>query len=355
MHRLLIALFVLTASPTFAQTTWPNQREADALFKDFGFASGERLSELRIHYLTLGSERRNAAGEIVNAVLLLHGTSGTSKNWLQPTLADELFASGAPIDAGKYFIVIPDGIGRGGSSKPSDGLRMKFPHYRYGDMIEATYRLLTEQLGIKHLKLVLGTSMGGMQTWMWGELHPDFMDALVPIASQPIAISGRNWMYRRIGIEAIKNDPDWNGGNYEKNPTHYIYSAPLATMMTDSPIHFQKVAPNREAMDVLYQKMVEQAAKQDANNLLYATEAIVDYDPSKDLEKITARLLAINFADDEVNPPELGVVEREIKRIPRAQLVMIPAGEDTRGHFTYNLAAFWKAHLAELMKQLPPM
>jgi homoserine O-acetyltransferase/O-succinyltransferase len=354
MFRYLVAFFVLTASPAMAQTHWPNQSEGDVVFKDFAFASGERLPELKLHYLTLGAERRNATGDIVNAVLLLHGTSGTSKNWLAPSLADELFAPGAPLDAEKYFIVIPDGIGRGGSSKPSDGLRMKFPHYRYGDMVAATHRLVTEHLGIQHLRLVLGTSMGGMQAWMWGEQYPDFMDALVPIASQPSAISGRNWMYRRIGIEAIKNDPDWNNGNYEKNPTHYIYTAPIAAMMTESPIHFQQVGPSREAMDALYRQMVEQAGKLDANNQLYATEAVMDYDPSKELEKIKAKLLAINFSDDEVNPPELGVVEREIKRIAGARLVMIPAGENTRGHFTYNLAAFWKQHLAALMKELPP-
>jgi homoserine O-acetyltransferase len=345
---------LLAASPALAQTGWPNQREADVVFKDFAFASGERLAELKLHYLTLGAEKRNATGDIVNAVLLLHGTSGTSKNWLQPSLANELFAPGAPLDAEKYFIVIPDGIGRGGSSKPSDGLRMNFPHYRYGDMIGMTHRLLTEHLGVKHLKLVLGTSMGGMHTWLWGEMYPDFMDALAPIASQPIAIGGRNWMYRRIGIEAIRNDPDWNGGNYEKNPTHYVYTAPIGVLMTESPIHFQQVAPGREAMDALYRQMVEQASKQDANNQLYAAEAVMDYDPSKDLEKIKAKLVAINFADDEVNPPELGIMDREIKRIPGARLVMIPASEKTHGHFTYNLAALWKQHLAELMKDLPP-
>src|SRR5215470_13012787 len=322
MLRLPIALLLaafLSAAPAAAD--WPNQREGDAVFKDFRFASGETLAELKLHYLTLGTPQRNAAGAIVNAVLLLHGTSGTSRNWLQPSLADELFAPGAPLDASQYYIVIPDGIGRGGSSKPSDGLRMKFPHYRYVDMVIATHRLLTEHLSIAHVRLVLGTSMGGMHAWMWGEMYPDFMDGLVPIASQPIAISGRNWMYRRIGIEAIKNDPDWNGGNYDKNPTHYVYSAPIAQLMTESAVHYQKVAPSGEAMDALYARMVEGAKKLDANNQLYAIEAVMDYDPSRDLEKIKAKLLAINFADDEVNPPELGVVEREIKRIPGARFV----------------------------------
>jgi homoserine O-acetyltransferase/O-succinyltransferase len=355
MLRILAAAVLLAAaSPCWADTAWPNRQEGDVVLADFRFGSGEVLPALKIHYLTLGTARRNAAGEIVNGVLLLHGTSGTSKNWLQSTLADELFAAGAPLDAEKYFIVIPDGIGRGGSSKPSDGLRMGFPHYRYVDMVVATHRLVTEHLGLKHLRLVLGTSMGGMQAWMWGEMYPDFMDALVPIASQPIAISGRNWMYRRIGIEAIRNDPDWNGGNYDRNPTHYIYSAPIAALMTESATHYQQVAPSRAAMDALYQKMVAGASKLDANNQLYAIEAVMDYDPSPDLEKIKARLLAINFADDEVNPPELGVVEREIKRIPGARFVLVPASERTHGHYTYNLAALWKQHLVDFMKELPP-
>ena len=355
MLRILAAAALVAAAwPCRADTAWPNRQQGDVVLADFRFASGEVLPALKIHYLTLGTARRDAAGEIVNGVLLLHGTSGTSENWLQPTLADELFAAGAPLDAEKFFIVIPDGIGRGGSSKPSDGLRMGFPHYRYVDMVVATHRLVTEHLGLKHLRLVLGTSMGGMQAWMWGEMYPDFMDALVPIASQPIAISGRNWMYRRIGIEAIRNDPDWNGGNYEKNPTHYIYSAPIAALMTESATHYQRVAPSRAAMDALYQKMVAGARKLDANNQLYAIEAVMDYDPSPDLEKIKARLLAINFADDEVNPPELGVVEREIRRIPGARFVLIPASDKTHGHYTYNLAAFWKQHLADFMKELPP-
>ena len=355
MLRVFAALFLLAAAiPASAQTRWPGQTEGDFVLKDFHFASGETLAELKLHYLTLGTPKRNAAGDIVNAVLLLHGTSGTSQNWLQPTLADELFVPGAPLDAAQYFIVMPDGIGRGGSAKPSDGLRMKFPHYRYADMVIATHRLVTEHLGLKHLRLVLGTSMGGMQSWMWGEMYPDFADGLVPIASQPIAISGRNWMYRRIGIEAIKNDPDWNGGNYDKSPTHYIYSAPIAALMTESAVHYQKVAPSREAMDALYARMVEQARRLDANNQLYAIEAVMDYDPSRGLEKIKAKLLAINFADDEVNPPELGAVEREIKRIPGARFVLVPASGETHGHYTYNLAALWKQHLAEFMRELPP-
>ncbi len=355
MLRTFVAvLFLAASSSAWGDTVWPNQRDDDVVLKDFRFSSGEVLAELKLHYVTLGTAKRNAAGVVTNGVLLLHGTGGTSKSWLEPTLADELFVPGAPLDAAKYFIVFPDGIGRGGSSKPSDGLRMKFPHYRYVDMVIATYRLLTEQLGVNHLRLVMGTSMGAMHTWMWGEMYPGFMDGLVPIASQPIAISGRNWMFRRVGIEAIRNDPDWNEGNYQKNPTRWVDSAPAGALMVGSALHWQNLAPSREAGDALYRRMVEQASKLDANNQLYATEAVMDYDPSKDLEKIRAKLLAINSADDEINPPELGAVEPAIKRIPGARFVLVPASDKTNGHFTYFLAALWKQHLADFMKELPP-
>ena len=345
-------LLLLGASAVSAQTSWPNQRESDFVLKDFRFGSGETLPELRIHYLTLGTVRRNAAGEIVNGVLLLHGTSGSSESWLRPTLANELFTAGQPLDASRYFIVIPDGIGAGRSSRPSDGLRGRFPHYRYRDMVEAHYRLVTEGLGIRHLRLVLGTSMGGMQTWMWGEAYPDFMDALVPIASQPTAMSGRNWLTRRVRIEAIRNDPDWNGGNYEKNPTRYVYTLPLASLMTESVVRIQEMAPTREAADALYAKLVEEARKNDANNQLYAIEAVMDYDPSRDLEKIRARLLAINFADDALNPPELEVLEPAIRRIKGARHITIPAGPGSHGHYSYFHADQWKSHLAAFLKSL---
>jgi homoserine O-acetyltransferase len=354
LRAFALLLFLVASSAAGAETNWPNQREGDFVLKDFRFGSGEALAKLKLHYLTFGTPKRSAAGEIINAVLLLHGTGGTFKSWLRPTLADELFTPGSPLDAGQYFIIIPDSIGRGGSSKPSDGLRTKFPHYRYADMVLLTYRLLTEHLGIKHLRLVLGTSMGGMHTWMWGEMYPDFMDGLMPIASQPIAISGQNWIMRRLDIEAIRNDPDWNGGNYEKNPTHWIYAAPLSRLRTGGALHFQQLAPTREAGDALYGQMVEWARKRDANDTLYATEAVMDYDPAPGLNKIKAKLLAINFADDQVNPPDLGVVEPAIKRIPGAHFVLVPAGKDTNGHFTYFLAARWKHHLAEFMKELPP-
>jgi homoserine O-acetyltransferase len=327
---------------------YPAPKEADWVARDFRFHTGEVMPELRLHYVTIG----DPSGE---PVLVLHGTAGSSAGMLTPNFAGELFGPGQPLDAAKYFIILPDAIGAGKSAKPSDGLRTAFPRYNYDDMVAAQHRLVTEGLDLRHLRLILGNSMGGMHAWIWGVTHPDFMDALVPMASQPTEMSSRNWLMRRMLIDAVRNDPDWNGGNYEKNPTHYIYSAPIAALMTESATHYQRAAPSRAAMDALYQKMVAGARKLDANNQLYAIEAVMDYDPSPDLEKIKARLLAINFADDEVNPPELGVVEPAIKRIPGARFVLVPASEQTHGHYTYNLAALWKQHLAGFMRELPPM
>jgi homoserine O-acetyltransferase/O-succinyltransferase len=344
---------LLAVAPAASATPWPNQQDGDFIIRDFKFASGETLAELKIHYTTFGTPKRNGAGEIVNGVLLLHGTSGTSRNWFIPTLADELFGEGQPLDAEKYFVIVPDGIGRGGSSKPSDGLRMSFPHYRYRDIVEAEHRLLTEGLKVTHLRLVLGTSMGGMHSWMWGEMYPDLMDGLVPIASQPVAVTGRNWLYRKIAIEAIRNDPGWNNGNYEKSPTHYLVTAPFGRLMAENPVRIGELGPTQAATDALYRRWVEEASKADANDTLYATEAVMDYDPSADLHKIKARLMAINFADDEVNPPELRTLEPAIAKIPNARYVLIPASEKTHGHLTYNLAELWKGHLVEFMKTLP--
>ena len=345
----------LAAGPALAQTaTWPNQREADFIIKDFHFTNGETLPELRMHHVTLGTAKRDAAGKIVNGVVLLHGTSGSGRNWLLPTLGGELFGKGQPLDASEHFIIIPDSIGVGGSSKPSDGLKAKFPHYRYSDTVRAEYQLITEGLGVAHLRLVLGSSMGGMLTWMWGEMYPDLMDGLVPIASQPIQISGRNWINRRIRIETIKNDPGYNNGFYEKSPTHWIYTAPMGAMGTESVVRLQEMAPTRQAGDEMYKRLVEEAKKTDANNALYGIEAVMDYDPSKDLEKIKAKLLAINSADDEANPPDLHSMEPAIKRIPGAKYVLIPAGPKTHGHYTHLHAEIWKPYLAEFLKTLPP-
>jgi homoserine O-acetyltransferase len=326
-------------------------QESDFIITDFPFQSGERLPELRQHYLTLGSPRRNAQGEIANAVLLLHNTTGSSKGWLAPELAGELFGPGQPLDVSKFHIVMPDAIGFGGSSKPSNGLRGSFPHYRYSDMVAAQHRLLTEGLGIKHVRLILGLSMGGMLTWLWGEMYPDFMDALVPLASQPAAMSGRNWMQRRMQIEAIRSDPDWNGGNYDKQPSRYTLT-PFGALLTQSVVRIQEQAPTREAADALYRQMVERARKGDANDRLYQLEASMDYDPSAELQKIKAPLLAINFEDDELNPPALGTTEKAMARLSDGRLVVIPAGSQSRGHYTALQASQWKAHLTEFMARI---
>jgi homoserine O-acetyltransferase len=357
MKRLALsaALLCMAIVPASAQTPWPNEQQSDYIIKDFHFASGETIPELRIHYTTLGTPKKNAAGEIINGVVLLHGTSGSSRNWLMPSLADELFKKGQSLDTNETFIILMDAIGVGGSSKPSDGLKGHFPHYRYHDIVEAEHQLVTQHLGIKHLRLVMGSSMGGMQTWMWGEMYPDLMDGLVPLASQPIGISGRNWINRRIRIEAIKHDPDYNNGFYDKPPTHWIYTAPSGPMGTEADYQIQQMAPTREAGDALYKKMVEEASKTDANNALYGIEAVMDYDPSKDLEKIKAKLMAINSADDEANPPSLHVMEPAIKRIPGAKYVLIPQTNETHGHYTHLRAALWKEHLIAFLKELPPM
>ncbi|HEX5281622.1 MAG TPA: alpha/beta fold hydrolase [Micropepsaceae bacterium] len=344
---------LFAAVPACAQDTWPNQHDAEFTIRDFHFADGEVLPELRLHYVTLGTPKRDAQGEITNGVVLLHGTSGSGQSWMLPTLAGELFGRGQPLDAGENFIIIPDSIGTGRSSKPSDGLKGKFPHYRYHDIVEAEHRLVTEALGIRHLRLVMGSSMGGMQTWMWGEMYPGLMDGLVPIASMPIQISGRNLIERLVRMNAILHDPDYHAGNYEKNPTHWIYTSPLGAMTTDNPWQIQKSAPDESASIAMYDKLVADAEKNDANNTLYGIQAVLDYDPSKDLEKINARLMAINFADDEANPPSLHVLEPAVKRIAHAQYVLIPASEKTHGHYTHLRAAIWKSHLAEFMKQLP--
>jgi homoserine O-acetyltransferase len=334
-------------------TTWPNQQNGDFIIGNFRFGSGETLPEMRLRYITMGAPRRNPADRVANAVLLLHNTTGTAETWLKPGLAGELFGPGQPLDASRYFLVMPDAIGFGGSSKPSDGLRARFPKYRYSDIVEAAHRLLTEGLGITHLRLVLGLSMGGMLAWMFAERYPDFMDALVPVASQPGPMSGRNWIQRRISIEAIRNDPEWNGGDYATNPSRYVLTAPFSALMTQSVVRLQKLAPTREAADALYREYVERARKGDANDRLYQLEASMDYDPSGDLERIKAPLLAINFADDELNPPELGVLEAAAKRVPRMRHVLVAAGERSQGHHTTLHAAHWKSHLADFLGALP--
>ncbi len=348
------AALIAAAFPAFGQgTKWPNYQEADFIVKDYGFRSGESLPELKLHYRTLGTAKRDATGVIVNAVLLLQGNTGTGANWLRPSLADELFAAGQPLDSAQYLIIMPDALGRGGSSKPSDGLRAKFPHYRYHDMVDLYHRLVADGLAIKHLRLVIGSSLGCMHSWMWAEMYPAMMDAMVGLSCQPVQISGRNWILRRAAIEAIRHDPDYKDGNYDKPPARYIYSAAGQSFLTDSPARIQEIAPTRAAADALYEKRLAEE-RRDANDQLYAIEAIIDYNPEPELDKITAKVLLINDAEDTADPPTLGTVERAMKQVKDGRYVLVPPGADTHGHFTHLYAAVWKPYLAEFLQSLGP-
>ncbi len=332
-------------------TDWPGYAQQDIVLRDFDFANGQHLDELTLRCRTLGALRRDAYGRAANAALLLHNTTGSGASWLDDGLADELFGAGQPLDLADWYVVIPDMVGFGGSSKPSDGMRASFPNYRYIDMVTSTHRMVTEVLGVDRLALVLGLSMGGMLTWMWGEMFPDFMERLVPVATQPGPMSGRNWIQRRISIEAIRNDPDWNNGNYETNPSRYVNTAPYSGLMVQSVVRLQERAPTREAADEMYRTMVKRAKKGDANNRLYQVEASMDYDPSGALDRIEAKLLAINFEDDELNPPQLGVMEPAIANIPGARYVLIPRADDTYGHYSTLHARLWAPPLADFLRE----
>ena len=325
----------------------------DFILRDFRFADGSLLPELRIHYTTLGKPRQDAAGIVRNAALILHGTTGNGRGFLTPTFAGELFGPGQLLDSATHYIILPDGIGTGKSSKPSDGLRTRFPHYGYADMLTAQYRLLTEQLGVNHLLLVLGTSMGGMQSWMWAERYPDFMDGAVPLASAPTQIAGRNRMMRRLISQSIRSDPEWRGGDYTAQPHGLFGALEMLFMMTSSPLYLQTLAPTRDSADAYIDSWIRNRVRTiDANDFMYQFEASLEYDPSPDLEKIRVPMLAINSADDLVNPPELGVVERLIKRVRRGRFVLLPLTEKTRGHGTHSLPAIWKPYLAEFLESL---
>jgi homoserine O-acetyltransferase len=342
---MLLAVAGLTAS---AQDVQPVQ--GNFIVRNFKFQSGEELPELRLHYRTLGTLRKNAAGRAVNAVLVLHGTGGSGAGFLSEQFGGVLFKAAQLLDATKYFIILPDGIGHGQSSKPSDGLHARFPHYNYHDMVVAQHRLLTEGLGVDHLRLVMGTSMGGMHTWVWGEEFPDFMDALVPLASLPVQIAGRNRMMRRMVIDSITKDPDWNNGEYKTQPRGVASAIYTLLFMTSSPLQWQKQAPTKQAADQMFDNLVRgQLSRTDANDMLYAFDASRDYDPAPRLETISARLMAINSADDQVNPPELGIAEREIKRVKLGTFVLIPISDRTRGHGTHSLPELWKQHLATVL------
>jgi len=345
-----VFLALTVAAVAAAQAQYPAPIEGDFVISNFRFTSGETLAQLRLHYRTVGKPERDARGIVRNAVLVMHGTGGTGTQFIRPEFAGELFRAGGVLDASRYFIIIPDGIGHGGSSRPSDGLRARFPHYGYVDMVEALYRLLTEGLGVNHLRLVMGTSMGGMQTWLWGERHPDFMDALMPLASLPTQISGRNRVWRRIVIDAIRNDPEWKNGNYSKQPPSLRTAEEMLYLVGSNPVLRQQAMPTLAKADAALDAAIAGPMKtDDANDILYQIEASHDYDPGPDLGKIRALLFAVNSADDLVNPPELGVLEREIKRVPKGRAVVVPMSTETRGHGTHTIAAVWKNYLEELL------
>jgi homoserine O-acetyltransferase len=340
---LLLALASLGAGAQgFAE-----QKEGDWTAKDFRFHNGQVMPELRIHYTTLGSPSNPA-------VLILHGTTGTGSGMLNPNFGGQLFGPGQPLDASKYYVILPDAIGTGKTAKPSDGLRAKFPQYDYDDMVDAHHRLVTEGLGIKHLRLVLGNSMGGMHTWLWGVKYPDMMDALVPMASMPTEMSGRNWIMRRLIIDSIRKDPEWLEGNYTKQPRTFQLASVFYNFGTNGGNQgLFKAAPTREAADKLLDSRLNGPFAGDANDHLYQWDASRDYNPSPRLERIKATVLAINSADDERNPPELGVMEKELRRIPNAKLYLVPGSADTFGHGTTGNARFWRAQVEELLRTAP--
>ena len=345
---LLALAAVAQTAPSFAV------QEGDYVIRDFRFESGETLPELKLHYRTLGQPTRDAAGKVTNAVWIGHGTTGSGSGFLSQSFGGVLFGSGQLLDANKYFIILPDAIGHGRSSKPSDGLRAAFPKYSYDDMVVAQYRLLTEHLGLKRLRLVIGNSMGGMETWLFAQMYPGFADVAVPMASLPVEMSGRNWMLRRLITDSIRNDPEWNGGNYAKQPASARFASVffgLATNGGNQALYL--AAPTRAKADALLDARLAAPFTADANDTLYQWDSSRNYNPSAGLEKIQGVLLAINSADDERNPPELGVLDREIKRVKGGRIFLIPGSEATAGHGTTGQAKFWKEELAKVLGSAP--
>jgi homoserine O-acetyltransferase/O-succinyltransferase len=330
----------------------------DGQFKirDFCFASEERLPELHLHYSVLGVPARDAHGRVSNAVLILHGTTVSGRVFLEDRFGGVLFGPGQPLDARRYFIILPDGIGHGQSSKPSDGLRARFPQYDYEDMVAAQYALVTQGLGIDHLRLVLGTSMGGMQTYLWGETYPDFMDALMPLACLPVQIAGRNRLWRDLVMEAIRTDPDWLQGEYKTQPMRALRAAAgVLLIVSSAPIQMQRDLPTGQAADEYLQTyMKSELTSLDANDLLYQVNASRNYDPAVALQRIRAPLLHINSSDDFVNPPELGIAERLVGSMSNARFILLPASDETHGHGTHTWAAAWQRHLAEFLERTHP-
>jgi homoserine O-acetyltransferase len=340
-----LALALLTFAASAAD--YPAPKQGDWIARDFKFHTGEAMAELKLHYTTIG----DPAG---TPIVVLHGTGGSAASMLTPAFAGELLGPGQPLDATKYYIVIPDALGHGGSAKPSDGLKTKFPQYDYADMVDAQYRLLSEGLGIRHVRLIIGNSMGGMNVWLWGERYSDYMDALVPMASQPTAMASRNWMLRRMMLETIRNDPDYNNGNYTTQPRVVkIASTFFGIATAGGTLNYQRLAPTREKADQLVDTRLAAPITADANDFLWQWGSSADYDPAPGLEKIQAAVLAINAADDERNPPETGITTDAMKRVKNGQLYLIPASGETSGHLTTGNAKFYKQQLEELLQTAP--
>lgn len=328
-------------------------RQADFVVKGFRFKTGDVLPELKLHYTTLGTPRKDAAGVVRNAVLILHGTGGSGRSFMSATYAGELFGPGKLLDSSKYFIVLPDGIGHGGSSKPSDGLRTKFPKYTYDDMVAAHHRLLTEALGVNHLRLIMGTSMGCMQAWVWGYEYPTFMDGLAPLACVPAQIAGRNRMIRTMAMDNIRNDPGYNGGNYTKPPEGLRGALQMLYIMGTAPLLQHTQAPTRDKADSVIRAYLDGRMRStDANDFLYQFDSSRDYDPSPHLAKIVAPALYINSADDFVNPPELGLAEKYSAQMPNTKFILLPITPDTRGHGTHSIPKIWGGYLSEFLSKL---
>jgi homoserine O-acetyltransferase len=355
--RMSLAVFLclFLAGPASAQT-YPAPVEHDFVARNVTLESGGRLPEVRIHYRTIGTPRKDAQGVVRNGVLILHGTGGTGGQFLSAGYAGLLFGKGQILDAERYFIILPDNIGHGQSTKPSDGLRMKFPRYGYTDMVRLQHRLVTEGLGLTHLRLVMGTSMGGMHTWMWGYMYPGFVDGLVPLASRPAAITGRNRMWRKALMDCIRNDPTWQDGNYTTEPRGLADAIGFLLIAVSSPLQWQKMMPTREAADAwLAEQVTRRAAATDANDMLYYFQASEDYDPSPHLGQIAAPLMAINSADDFVNPPEMPMMEQLITRVKHGRYVLIPISDKTWGHSTHSHPEVWGSDLASFLASLPPI
>jgi homoserine O-acetyltransferase/O-succinyltransferase len=345
----LLAILV-SAVPVSAQ---PTPVEADFVARDVRFESGETLPEVKLHYRTIGKPRPDADGVVRNGVLILHGTGGSGRGFLSEGYAGQLFGKGQPLDAEQYFIILPDNVGHGASTKPSDGLRMKFPKYGYTDMVRLQHRLVTEGLRLTRLRLVMGTSMGGMHTWVWGYMYPGFADGLVPLASNPVAIAGRNRIWRKALVDAIVTDPTWKDGNYTEPPRGMASAIGFLLMATSVPLQWQKQYPTKEAADrYLASQIASRMKSTDANDTIYHFRASEDYDPSPHLDKITAPLLAINSADDFVNPPELPMMRELIGKVRHGRFILIPISDDTRGHGTHSLPRIWSAELEKLLKEL---